>query len=296
MSKFRLCLTAWLLALSCCPRATLADDTVTICDQESLVAAIATGGTVLFGCDGTILLTNTITITDNIVIDGAEHQITIASAGGTNGVRLFTVEAFGSLTLVNLRLVDGVSTNGGAVFVAEEASFSATSCFFSNNIAQGTNGTVAPNVTQTDEKNGKDARSGKAGGPAAGGAIYNLGLATLSSCVFVTNSVVGGAGGDGGDGGKGSFTGGDGGDGGRGGNGFGGAIYNASELSVDQCTFTGNQALGGFGGSGGAAGNAPFAGLSGRGGLGGASSGAALFNHKFGVATITSSTFALNGT
>ena len=72
--------------------------TVTNCDEASLRAALASvsvlGGTVNFACDGTIVLTNTITIhaTDNMLLDGSGHNVVIADTTGD------------SLTLKNVKL------------------------------------------------------------------------------------------------------------------------------------------------------------------------------------------------
>jgi hypothetical protein len=274
-----------------------ADDVVTACDQQSLEAAIAIGGLILLECDGTILLTNTISIADDITLDATGHNVTIASPGGTNGVRLFQVEEFWTLTLLNLKLADGVSTNGGAVFVATDATLTAMNCSFSNNLAQGADGLIGiGSSTNSSGKTGGDGRNGKAGGAAAGGAVYSLGFASFTECVFLTNSAVGGFGGDGGHGGRGQFSGGDGGDAGRGGAAWGGAIFNGGEMTINACSFQDNKALGGFGGLGGRPGLGIFPGFTGRGGSGGPASGAALFNTKTGIVDVAGSTFALNGT
>ena len=67
------------------------------CDQASLIAAIGTGGTVTFACNGTITLTAPIEITGDSVIDGLNHKVTIS---GGNSTRLFIVDVTGAkLTL-----------------------------------------------------------------------------------------------------------------------------------------------------------------------------------------------------
>ena len=275
-----------------------ADGVVTDCDQESLQFAVDGGGTITFDCDGTITLTNTIVIQQDTTLDGTGRNVTFASLGATNGgVRLFSVEAGVTLTLINVALVDGFSTNGAAVLVEAEGILQAISCVFSNNVAAGSNGlSGAVGGADPNAVNGRAGRGGQAGRIGAGGAIYNLGSAAVVSCAFLTNSALGGAGGNGGDGAAGSFTGGNGGAGGRGGSALGGAIYNAGDLVVSNSSFRANYSVAGLAGDGGAAGTGVFNGLSGRGSAGGAASGAAVFTSRFGSAILDSSTFSLNGT
>src|SRR5262245_45119339 len=109
---------------------------VTECVQAAFEEAIALEEELItFECDGTIMLTSTVTIANDVTIDGTGHDITFASPGSTNGVRLFTVAEGITLTLINVKLVDGVDTNGAAIYVSSEAVLDATRCFFSNNAA-----------------------------------------------------------------------------------------------------------------------------------------------------------------
>ena len=116
---------------------------------------------------------------------------------------------------------------------------------------------------------GTAGKAGKAGKLAEGGAIdVTSGTLDLTSVVLTGNTAVGGSGGQGGTGGVG-VTGGTGGSGGTGavggagGNGgkagkggkggagadaFGGAIYSAGTVDLDDCTFTSNDAYAGNGG------------------------------------------------
>lgn len=282
----------------------LAQGVVFNCDQAELEEAIAAGGEITFECDGVILITNTLVITASTTLDATDRNITIASPGGTNGVRLFTIvggedeDTPTVLTLINVKLADGSSTNGGggAVFIQTNAVLEAIECVFSNNVAIGTNGFAgASGSTTASELRGSTGRDGRSGLPALGGAIYNLGAASFMDCSFLTNAVVGGNGGNGGNGGAGISVGGNGGAGGRGGSAYGGAIYNLGTIAITNSRFNLNTAAGGFGGDGGNGGAGAFGGTSGTGGGAGGASGAALFTGKGASAVIVSSTFALNG-
>src|SRR2546428_752414 len=122
---------ARLLIALCClesfSNSARADGTITTCDQSSLETALAGGGNVTFACSGVIVLTNTISITTDTVLDGTGQSVTIS---GNDRVRLFNVGSNASFTIVNLTLAHGndVGTNsdnqtpggggyGGAVFI-----------------------------------------------------------------------------------------------------------------------------------------------------------------------------------
>ena len=142
---------------------------------------------------------------------------------------------------------------------------------------------------------GATAVPGGQGTSVSGGAIYNLGNLALVSCTLTNNGAIGGDGGNGGSGGDGGGTfavGGDGGDGAAGGSAFGGAVYNLGNLTLINCTFSGNSVTGGDGGTGGAAGTGKSNGLPGNGGKGNVGSGGAVFNAL--NLSIIGSTFATN--
>jgi hypothetical protein len=92
-------------------------------DDASLRAAIALGGWIGFGINGTITLTNTIPITTNVFLDGRGAGVTIS---GGNAVRLFSVAPGVTFGVTNLTLANGtclVTTNqavipadGGAIY------------------------------------------------------------------------------------------------------------------------------------------------------------------------------------
>jgi hypothetical protein len=146
-------------------------------DEGGLLAAVAVGGWVGVQVNGTILLTNTVTITNNVVLDGTGYGATIS---GGNAVQLFYVAAGASLTLSNLTLANGNSVvtsgppdtpaDGGAIYV-DGGMAMVSGCTLSNNMAQ----------------------SVVSSGLARGGAIFNNGgTVWLSQSVLISNSVDGG--------------------------------------------------------------------------------------------------------
>lgn len=285
---------------------------VSDCTQEALEAAIEEAilgdGWVTFECDGSIFLTNTISLaTDeeepstnivNVIIDGTGRNITMdgrTSGTSTNSVRLFHVGSGISLTVTNVRFINGQATNGGAFYVQSNASLLAVNCIFSNNLALGSNGINGAGYSgQNSSSRGRSGGSGAAGANASGGAIYNLGSLSLSHCAFLTNGVFGGIGGTGGAAGNGDVRGGSGGGGGRGGTATGGAIYNQGTLETLNCAFYINFAVGGTGGAGGTAGTGIFGGYNGPGGTAGGAAGGAIFHARYSRGTNHNVTFAAN--
>jgi len=282
------------LLLFCRPT-THAAGIITNCTSADLSAALIGGGLVTFGCDGTIYLTNTITITNDTTFDASGRTNVIISGligGITPGaaVRVLNISTGVNFTLVNLTIANGSSTSGGAIF-NNGGRVSATNCIFSGNHAIGPGGLAGANGRDRSDAGG-DGEHGEDGGPALGGAIFNLGELFLSRCLFLTNSATGGDGGAGGDGGDGDTRGGDGANGGKGGSGYGGAIYNVGAVSVANCTFDGNAATGGGGGEGGVHGEGFFNGFSGGGGPGATGAGAGLY--CAGQSFVANSTFSNN--
>ncbi len=114
------------------------------------------GGVVTFGFNGTITLTNTIQVTNDVILDATGRSVVIS---GGNSVGLFYVNPDVTFAATNLVMANGaiVGTNG----------------------ANGTYGTAAQN-----------------GAPGQGGAIFNNGgTVQLTLCTLESNSVTGGMGG-----------------------------------------------------------------------------------------------------
>jgi predicted outer membrane repeat protein len=254
------------------PLGAQAGGVVTTCTEAALRAAVAGGGTVIFACDGTITLSNTIAISADTVLDGAGHEVTL-SGGGL--VRVLSGGAGVTLTLLSLSIADGKSTDGGGG-VYSSGQLNATNCTFHDNSAIWNGGAIynegtvnvsccsfmrnrAVGVTGAKGSSGTPfSRPGLGGdgGPGCGGAIYNGGSALIDGSLFATNLAVGGTGGEGGEGilGVGTYSDQTGGSGGEGGLGEGGALFNVNTANVVNCTFAGNIVSGGAGGRGGPAG------------------------------------------
>jgi len=190
-----------------------AEGVVNTCDQAGLEEALSGGGMVIFNCDGTIILTNTITISQDTFLDATGYAVTLS---GNNAVRIFTVTPGARLSLVNLTIANGFqgSTNsvcGGAIY-NEGGILTAVYCTFASNRV----GSAAINL------------------PSFGGALCNSnGTATFEQCNFIGNQAIGGDGEGTNDVGK---------------AGYGGAIHNdLGFLRVIGSLFLGNSAKGGTG-------------------------------------------------
>jgi hypothetical protein len=236
---------------------------VTNCTESDLRAAMLGGSAVTFACDGTITLSNTLTIATNTILEASGHKVLIS---GGNLVRVLQVNTNATLTLIHLTIANGSSTNGGGIYIAG-GSVNATSCAFCDNYVQG-----------FDRSGLYD---GGNGGDACGGAIYNRGSLNASRCAFLSNRASGGSGSDW------LFLDIYGISGGRGGEGYGGAICNVGTMVIENSLLAFNTAGGGSGGDGG---DGNYSG--GDGGSGGCGSGAAIFGQ--GAASMVNCTFAWN--
>lgn len=195
-----------------CALPPLAASTATTADEASLRAALSGGGTVTFACDGTIVLANTLAISQDTVLDASGRNITLS---GNNQVRVFQVATNVTLTLKNLIIANGRAAG-----------------------ADGTNYSIRlyPDTPFLEE-----GYIGTPGDPGLGGGLYNNGgTVHLFDCLFRSNSVVGGKGG------LDSVT-----NNTYGGDGFGGGVANnRGALVISNCVFFANQVKGGEGGPG----------------------------------------------
>src|ERR1039458_5675283 len=141
-----------LLSFQC---AVISAGVVTSADETTLRNELAGGGTVTFDCDGVIVLSNTIVIATNTILDASGHNMIIS---GNEAKRIFTVNTNVNFILKNLVLANGFAIGRGLLETNEFGTitnlyeFDGTGgalcstgtvqiiqCVFSNNIASGTN-------------------------------------------------------------------------------------------------------------------------------------------------------------
>ena len=82
------------------------------------LADVCTNGSVDFSTDMTIYLSSTLEITDEIMIDGTDHYITLSGDrfnDGTADVRIFIIESSAVVTLNQLTIISGTATSAGAL-------------------------------------------------------------------------------------------------------------------------------------------------------------------------------------
>ena len=146
-------------------------------DEAGLRAAIKIGGWVGLGFNGTVTITNTITISNNVILDG-ENVAAVISGG--NAVRLFYVAPGATFCATNLTLANGSSivTNGTPGTPADAGAIY-------------NNGGMVTLVSCTLTNN--NAQSLISGGLARGGAIFNNGgSVSLFQSAISNNASIGG--------------------------------------------------------------------------------------------------------
>ena len=208
------------------PWSASADITLTNASGTTLAAALAQGGYIrlvfTYGSNSTGLVFSNVSLglpAESVVqadttLDAGSNTVTLFPllSTGQASFRLFSVAPGLSLTLLNLTLASGSNSVGGAI--SNAGTLVASNCVFKNNFAGGTSGVNGNNGADSSWGNGKNGGNGGSGAGAVGGAIYNLGTASVAWCQFLTNTVMGGSGGNGGNGGNGGASGGNGGNGG----------------------------------------------------------------------------------
>jgi hypothetical protein len=141
--------------------------TITDCTEESLRFALGVGGPVMMGCDGTIILTSPIVVSNNASLDGAGHRVVISGGDATRILQVSAGVTFSlsRMTVANGRTSGGISGGG----LSNEGNSRIFECTFSNNVAVGS--------------------------PAFGGAIYHYaGQLRIDGCAFLNNQAsLGGA-------------------------------------------------------------------------------------------------------
>jgi CSLREA domain-containing protein len=222
-------------------------------------------GTLVLGL-GALAVNGNITIAGpgggRLAISGNQLQPIFAVVGGTSQISGLTIRDGWNIGNTN----DGTPRLGGGIY--NSATLTVSQCAFGNNFVVGANNTA----------------NGGNGGAGLGGGIYNSGTLTVDSCTF--GSVTAGnirLPGNSAGGGNGAANGLQNGHGGNGGAGEGGGIFNdaGGNLTVTNCTFDNNSAIGGAGGNG------QF------GGSGGDGAGGGIYNQST-IMSITSATITTN--
>lgn len=204
---------------------------LTTCNETNLRNAIASGGSIRFSCDGLIQISQSIVVSNDVILDASGRTVTLRGSG-TN--RIFEVRSNSSLSLINLTLVDGVARgaaatatsdggNGrGGAIVNDGGTLNLLGCVFSNNLAEG----------------GSPYSGGpfpRPAGDGSGGAIWNNSLLNSSNCLFHANHARSG---------NVSTS--------AAGSGFGGAVFSiAGLINIFHSTFSTNEAVGGTSAGGG---------------------------------------------
>jgi predicted outer membrane repeat protein len=127
-------------------------------DANELTKAVEAGGSVTFVCSGTLTLSQPMTVTRDLVVEGS-NTIVLSGRGRS---QILAVPLGVNATLRDLVLTDGFGGDGGAISNGGDLSISNVT--FTNNIA-------IPR----------------------GGAIYNTGTLSLTNALFLGNSAVEGS-------------------------------------------------------------------------------------------------------
>jgi predicted outer membrane repeat protein len=223
---------------------------VSTCDEPSLRAALAGGGTVTFTCSGTITLTTAnggrIDILSDTTIDGAGQNVTISGGGA---VQIFGVASGVKFNVNKLTIANGASTYSGGGIV-NSGTLTVTNSTFSGNTASVIGGGIQNAGTLTVTNSTFSGNSSDV----FGGAISSQGtlITTVTNSTFSGNTA--GANGGGINNGapltvtNSTFSGNRAGTGAL--DGDGGGIMNSGTLTVTNSTFSGNRAAVAGGGGG----------------------------------------------
>lgn len=220
---------------------------VSVPTEASLRAAISVGGWVSITCSGIITITNTINITNNVILD-AQNVSAVISGG--NAVRLFYVAPGVTFSVTNLTLANGAVTNnptdGGAIY-NNGGMVTLVSCVLTNNSAQALvyagmarGGAVFNNGGEVSFYGSSVSNNAVVGGIQSvsidtvingglgfGGAIFSTnGSMTIANSIVNSNLCTAGGGPNGGC--------------------FGGAVFvGAGSTTISESSFANNLALGG---------------------------------------------------
>jgi predicted outer membrane repeat protein len=129
------------------------------CDSNALQTALNGGGLVTFNCglNPVTIISNTYVISTDTTVDGGG----LITLDGENLRQHFLVQPSVTLTLHNINLHKGDATNGGSIYINNNATVNIRTVNFVGNTANET-----------------------------GGAIYNLGTLDISDAIFTQNKTV----------------------------------------------------------------------------------------------------------
>jgi predicted outer membrane repeat protein len=168
---------------------------VSTCNLVWLQGAVERGGLIRFECDHVYVLSNTLVISKDTILDASGHNVVL---DGDGAVRLIEVRPGVTLSLTNLTLTRGrqLGTEGlpggrggdayGAAIFNDRGTVQALQCRFVMNSVQGGEGVLSVREDLAVP-----------GGDAFGAAIFSRsGALSLEQCSFLNNRVAGGTGGD----------------------------------------------------------------------------------------------------
>jgi Right handed beta helix region len=137
-------------------------------------AALCPAATVRAVWHGSVQLPKTIVVANSTSLTVIGADVESAEIDGTSSMQLFNV--FGSLTLANLMLSNGLSDSGGAVYVQPAATVNMTGCTVRNCDANYGAGIY---LATTSKVNITDCTLTSNSAAAAGGALYSLADSTV---------------------------------------------------------------------------------------------------------------------
>jgi hypothetical protein len=124
--------TVAFLSVSC-----VGTNVVSVPTEAALRAAVAVGGNIRLCFNGTVTLTDAITVTKNVSLDA--RGVSVVISGGAVQ-RLFVVNNGVTFNATNLALIDGVTTNGGAAIRSIGGRVTLVDCVVSNHMATNVSG------------------------------------------------------------------------------------------------------------------------------------------------------------
>ena len=165
------------------PAATI---TVSTCDESHLDQAIASansGDTITFGCSGDITLTQALSITKNLTLDGSGQNVTL---DGNNSLGVLLISSGVSFTLNALTVAHGNAGLGGGLSNIGTGTVTISNSTFANNSASDDGGGLFNNDGTVTISNSTFANN--SAGNFGGGLITFGGTVTISNSTFANNS------------------------------------------------------------------------------------------------------------